>query len=91
MITLETLMKEYLDHCITHKKLNLKTINAYSIDLNQFLSLIPTSTLPATKEILMEYLSYIYKMYQPCTIKRKIASIKAFFHYLKYEGIIHRK
>lgn len=62
MITLETLMKEYLDHCITHKKLNLKTINAYSIDLNQFLSLIPTSTLPATKEILMEYLSYIYKM-----------------------------
>lgn len=88
MTTLETLMKEYLDHCITHKKLDFKTIKAYRIDLNQFLSLIPTSTLPVSKEILMEYLSNIHKMYQPRTIKRKIASVKAFFHYLEYEEIM---
>lgn len=88
MTTLETLMKEYLDHCITHKKLDFKTIKAYRIDLNQFLSLIPNSTLPVSKEILMEYLSNIHKMYQPRTIKRKIASVKAFFHYLEYEEIM---
>lgn len=88
MTTLETLMKEYLDHCITHKKLDFKTIKAYRIDLRQFLSLIPTSTLPVTKEILMDYLSNIHKMYQPRTIKRKIASVKAFFHYLEYEEIM---
>lgn len=88
MTTLETLMKEYLDHCTTHKKLDYKTIKAYRIDLNQFLALIPTSTLPVTKEILMEYLSNVHKLYQPRTIKRKIASVKAFFHYLEYEELM---
>ncbi len=88
MPTLEKLITEYLDHCNTHKKLDFKTIKAYRIDLNQFLSLISANTLPITKEILMEYLSTIHKMYQPRTIKRKIASVKAFFHYLEYEEII---
>lgn len=88
MTTLETLMKEYLDHCTTHKKLDYKTIKAYRIDLSQFLALIPTSTLPVTKEILMEYLSNVHKLYQPRTIKRKIASVKAFFHYLEYEELM---
>lgn len=88
MPTLEKLITEYLDHCNTHKKLDFKTIKAYRIDLNQFLSLISVNTLPITKEILMEYLSTIHKMYQPRTIKRKIASVKAFFHYLEYEEII---
>lgn len=88
MSTLETLMNEYLNHCRTRKELDSKTIKAYRIDLNQFLSLISTNTLPITKEILLEYLSTIHQMYQPRTIKRKIASIKAFFHYLEYEEII---
>lgn len=86
--TLESIMNEYLNYCSIHKNLDRKTIKAYGIDLRQFLSLIPTNTLPISKELLMDYLSNIHKMYQPRTIKRKIASVKAFFHYLEYEEII---
>lgn len=86
--TLESIMNEYLNYCSIHKNLDRKTIKAYGIDLRQFLSLIPTNTLPVSKELLMDYLSNIHKMYQPRTIKRKIASVKAFFHYLEYEEII---
>lgn len=86
--TLESIMNEYLNYCSIHKNLDRKTIKAYGIDLKQFLSLIPTNTLPVSKELLMDYLSNIHKMYQPRTIKRKIASVKAFFHYLEYEEII---
>lgn len=88
MLTLERLINDYLNHCQTHKKLDSKTIKAYKIDLYQFLSLIPTNFLPVTKELLLEYLSNIHQIYQPRTIKRKIASVKTFFHYLEYEEII---
>lgn len=88
MKTLETTIHEYLTYCTVHKELDFKTIKAYRIDLHQFLSIVPTNTLPITKEILMLYLSKIHEQYQPRTIKRKIASIKAFFHYLECEEII---
>lgn len=88
MRTLQTITREYLNYCKVHKNLDFKTIKAYRIDLTQFLSLIPSNTLPISKEILMNYLSKIHEMYQPRTVRRKIASVKAFFHYLEFEEII---
>lgn len=88
MRTLQTITREYLNYCKVHKNLDFKTIKAYRIDLTQFLSLIPSNTLPISKEILMDYLSKIHEMYQPRTVRRKIASVKAFFHYLEFEEII---
>lgn len=88
MRTLESITREYLNYCKVHKNLDFKTIKAYRIDLKQFLSLISTNTLPISKETLMNYLSKIHEMYQPRTIRRKIASVKAFFHYLEFEEII---
>lgn len=88
MRTLQTITGEYLNYCKVHKNLDFKTIKAYRIDLTQFLSLIPSNTLPINKEILMDYLSKIHEMYQPRTVRRKIASVKAFFHYLEFEEII---
>lgn len=88
MQTLETITKQYLNYCKVHKNLDSKTIKAYRIDLEQFLSIIPVNELPVDKENLMLYLSKIHEMYQPRTVKRKIASVKALFHYLEYEEII---
>lgn len=88
MQTLETITKQYLNYCKVHKNLDSKTIKAYRIDLEQFLSIIPVNELPVDKETLMLYLSKIHEMYQPRTVKRKIASVKALFHYLEYEEII---
>lgn len=88
MQTLKTITEEYLHYCKVHKNLDFKTVKAYRIDLAQFLSLIPSNTLPISKEMLMNYLSKIHEMYQPRTVRRKIASVKAFFHYLEFEEII---
>ena len=88
MQTLETITKQYLNDCKVHKNLDSKTIKAYRIDLEQFLSIIPVNELPVNKETLMLYLSKIHEMYQPRTVKRKIASVKALFHYLECEEII---
>lgn len=88
MQTLETITKQYLNYCKVHKNLDSKTIKAYRINLEQFLSIIPVNELPVDKETLMLYLSKIHEMYQPRTVKRKIASVKALFHYLEYEEII---
>lgn len=88
MRTLQTITGEYLNYCRVHKNLDFKTVKAYRIDLAQFLSLIPSDTLPISKDILMHYLSKIHEMYQPRTVRRKIASVKAFFHYLEFEEII---
>lgn len=88
MQTLETITKQYLNYCKVHKNLDSKTTKAYRIDLEQFLSIIPVNELPVDKEALMLYLSKIHEMYQPRTVKRKIASVKALFHYLECEEII---
>lgn len=88
MQTLETITKQYLNYCKVHKNLDSKTTKAYRIDLEQFLSIIPVNELPVDKETLMLYLSKIHEMYQPRTVKRKIASVKALFHYLECEEII---
>lgn len=88
MQTLKTITKQYLNYCKVHKNLDSKTIKAYRIDLEQFISIIPVNELPVDKETLMRYLSKIHEMYQPRTVKRKIASVKALFHYLECEEII---
>lgn len=88
MNNLKALGEVYLDYCRDQKELNFKTIKAYCIDLKQFFSFIPTDTLPVSKEMLSSYLTYIHKQYMPKTVKRKIASVKAFFHYLEYEELI---
>lgn len=88
MNTLENLIPQYLNYCKIHKNLDAKTLKAYQIDLDQFCFLSPVKELPIEKEALMVYLGEIHKTYQPRTIKRKIASTKAFFHYLEYEEII---
>lgn len=88
MKTLQQLKQQYLEYCELQKELNTKTLKAYQIDLKQFLDFIPSATLPVTKEELSDYLTHIHTLYKPKSVKRKIASIKAFFHYLEYEELI---
>ena len=44
--------------------------------------------LDITPGVLENYISELHQKYKPKTVKRKIASIKAFFHYLEYKDII---
>lgn len=43
-----------------------------------------------TSTVLEDYISYLHQTYKPKSVKRKIASLKALFHYLEYKEIIER-
>lgn len=89
MNTLETITNHYLDFCKDQKRLDAKTIKAYRIDLKQFQKQIPVNSVAQiTPDILEAFISTLHQTYKPKTSKRKIASIKAFFHYLECKDII---
>lgn len=86
-IELEKQLESYYEDCKFRKRLNEKTIKAYTIDLNQYLEFITTTEI--NQKIINEYIHYLNKKYLKYkTIKRKIASVKAFYSYLEYEEII---
>lgn len=78
-------INKYLNYCKFQKELNDKTIKAYKADLEQFITVIENNP---DKETLNSYLLYLHCMYKQKTVKRKIASVKALFHYLEEEEII---
>ena len=91
MHNLQTLIENYLEYCGTQKRLDEKTLKAYRIDLNQFSewTSVPDIT-KITSETLENHIGNLHTKYKPKTVKRKIASLKAFFHYLEYKELIDR-
>ena len=77
---------KYLHYCKLQKELDDKTIRAYKADLEQFITFIGGNNLD--RETINSYLRYIHSMYKQKTVKRKIASVKALFHYLEEEEIV---
>ncbi len=91
MNNLQNHLQEYFTFCQQQKRLDVKTINAYKIDLNQFSKQVClTSVNDITQDTLEHYISLLHQNYKPKTAKRKIASLKAFIHYLQYKEIIDR-
>jgi len=68
----DKIINNYLDYCSSQKRLNPKTIRAYTTDLKQFTVRIP-STKPEniTPEILEKYIRNLHLKYKPRTVKRK--------------------
>lgn len=87
MQDLQHWITRYLLDCQYQKGLDSKTIKAYRIDLAQFSTFIDRRGLDLTREGIMEYISNLHQQYKPKTIRRKVASIKAFCGYLEYEEL----
>lgn len=85
---IDELISIYLQHCQLEKGLSSKTIKAYRIDLTQFSRYIGYDIGICNKGIIQNYLLLLHKQYKTKSIKRKIASLKAFFTYLVDEEII---
>lgn len=84
-------LSNYLTYCKAQKQLDSKTSKAYMIDLNQFLCFIADTEIEGLSiPILESYISSLHAHYKPKTVKRKIASVKAFFHYLEYKEILEK-
>ena len=78
MCDLQQWISQYLLDCQYQKGLDPKTIKAYRIDLAQFLELAGQKNFKFTRNEIMAYISRLHQQYKPKTIRRKIASIKAF-------------
>ena len=88
MNDLQILIDNYLEYCKNQKRLDTKTIKAYRIDLSQFSkqNITPNAS-DITSDMLENYVATLHQKFKPKTVKRKIASLKAFFHYLEYKEI----
>ncbi len=83
------LSQQYLLHCQFQKNLSAKTLKAYAIDLRQFCEHAilsgQTDISSVGKPILRGYITNLVENYSIKTAKRKLACLKAFFHYLELE------
>jgi integrase/recombinase XerD len=92
-MTLKEAIEQFLFHCRYEKNLSPKTLKAYSIDLRQvcdFLaSQLPTTTLEVIdKTALRLYIKSLFTGLAEKSVKRKVASLKALFHFLEREDLI---
>lgn len=88
MIKYQNQLPLYLHYCLNRKELDPKTIKAYRIDLTQFFRYLSERGMEMDKDGINQYLFYVHERYKQRTVKRKIASLKAFIGYLEYEEII---
>lgn len=88
MNTFQSFSTTFLHFCEHTRQLDQKTLNAYSIDLSQFDSFLRSQDLSYhEKASLKVYLEFLHSRYAPATVKRKLATLKAFFHYLEREEL----
>ena len=83
---LQDRLEHYLEYCIYRKELDFKTVKAYRIDLKQYFSFVCCDDLE--KETIESYITDLHKKYKQKTVKRKIASVKAFYSYLEEEEML---
>lgn len=88
MDNLSTWYAQYLSACKFQKGLDDKTIKAYRIDLLQFIRFLEQHSFPLSRDGVTEFVCEMNSKYQPRTIRRKVASIKAFCSYLEFENLI---
>ena len=75
------LISTYLDYCKTHKRLSSHTIRAYKNDLMQFYN--------SDYDNVESYIEQLTQSnIKTNTLRRKIACMKVFYNYLKYQNII---
>lgn len=91
MNDLQTSIYSYLEYCKNQKCLDSKTLKCYRIDLTQFAEQSNATEAAIIDSLMLEnYIAKLHQQYKPKTAKRKIASVKAFFHFLEYKDVINR-
>ena len=90
---LQEAVTQFLFHCRYEKNLSPKTLKAYSIDLRQFTEYLATNLEIATlaavdKTALRAYIKSLFGPLKEKSVKRKVATLKALFHFLEREDAI---
>lgn len=88
MNTLNNYITEYIEYCEYRKRLDSKTLKAYKIDLKQYEDFCTDLSDFFDKSVVDSFITDLHKQYKPKTVKRKIASLKAFFHHMEYREVL---
>ena len=86
MQTLSQSIKQYLEMCEYERNLSADTLKAYRIDLQQFSEF--TEGEWADRDLLNGYIKHLNQNFLPRSVRRKLASVRAFYHELEYSGML---
>lgn len=86
MSVLTDQISNYLLACELEKKLSPDTVKAYRIDLAQFAAFAQDP--PVDKALLSRYAAHLNQNFAPRSVKRKLASIRAFYAALEEQELI---
>lgn len=86
MQPIERSIEQYIKKCQSQRRLDSKTIKAYRIDLQQFQDYLVQNSIELDKEAISSYLEELNRRFKPRSVKRKLASSKAFCRYLVEEN-----
>ena len=88
-MALNNIISEYLQYCKNSKRLDTQTIKAYMTDLKQFCDYFNNAEINNISAHSIEnYISILHGKFKPKTVKRKVASFKAFYQYLEYRDVL---
>lgn len=86
MKDIENFAKQYVDFCEQQRALSKKTIAAYRGDLRQLCLFLKEKNADIDRDSIADFVAALNQRYQPRTVKRKLASIRAFFRWLTDAG-----
>lgn len=84
MQSLSSLIAKYLETGQYEKQLSPDTVKAYRIDLQQFLDF--SKGMWADKDMLDRYIKHLNQFFAPRSVKRKLSSVRAFYHEMELCG-----
>lgn len=86
MPSLNEYVTQYLHACEFEKNLSPDTLKAYRIDLTQFTAFVQDRTVD--QALLRQYIVHLNQNFAPRSVKRKLASVHAFYGALEEDEII---
>lgn len=88
MKSLSESIAEYLEAGKYERKLAPNTLKAYQIDLRQFSEF--AGDIWPDRDMLSGYIKHLNQNFAPRSVKRKLASVRAFFHELMLNGVLEK-
>ena len=86
MFQIEEEVERYLQACQFEKQLAADTLKAYRIDLRQFMEFVGDGIVD--KMLLGKFAAHLNAKFAPRSVKRKLASVRAFYQYLEANELI---
>lgn len=81
-------ISQYLYTCQNQRRLSAKTVKAYRIDLVQFAAFKDARPHNDMRNTLSAYIVSMNAVLKPRSVRRKIATLRAYFNYLEQENLI---